>query len=482
MHARGEESLAEILQRVCRNPALNVLINASHHRALREQPHIRKLLQSAAAEAGKSVTFLMSDGAPRTPRAGQTGALLRARRPRYSRSHSPRWMLAQTSRTLHSPFLLAVGAGALLASVVLFVLPRAWITVHVSAEPLVTDVAFFLDTSATIPMAEGGVLPARHLNVEESVEREFPIETFQERGNRAAGSVNLVNATDTVQGIKAGTRLISRTGVVVRIQRGVIVPKQGRVSVPVRADQGGVSGNLSPQRLTIPGLAPSAQSVLFAENATALSGGSTQRVRVLTEEDLFRATQALRADAEARLRAKLQVQQPARERPLGSGALLERSELLRTNVEVLETSPALGAEGEVVRVRARVSAEALTTTLDTLKQFLKDFLRTRAGPQKDITLDGDLHDLRVVSVNWSTRRVELSLHVETTVLPDLLQTELRARLAGQTPESAEELLKGLSGVREATVILSPVWVRRIPGNPRNIHLRRVLDIPVDTPP
>jgi hypothetical protein len=377
---------------------------------------------------------------------------------------------------LRYPFILAVLAGALLTSVVLFVLPRAWVTIQVAAEPLATDVTLILDTSATIPRQEDGVLPARHLRVEEIFEREAPIETIQEQGNRAVGAVDLVNTLDTPQGIKAGTRLVNAQGVVVRVQRGAIIPGHGRSLVNVVADQGGTAGNLSPQRLTMPGLSVAAQRILFGEVVTPLSGGSTHPVRVLGPEDLDRATQILRADADTRLRTQLRAEQFSHDSRANAGQqLLDRDELLRVSVEVLETTPSLGAEGTTVHLRARVSAEALTTKLDDLRQFLADIVRTRAGPGKDIQDAPNLNDLHVVSVDWGRRTAELSLHVETTALPSpLLGADLGARLAGRTPEGAEHLLKGLPGVREITVVLSPVWVRRVPTNPRNIHIRRVL--------
>lgn len=436
---------------------------------------MRKILRSAAAEIGKSVTFHAAGRSPDTPaRAASAGTATTVQRASGLPARHSHKRPSTRARELHSPFILAMLAGALFTSVVLFVLPRALITVHVATEPLATDVTLTLDTSVTEARPEDGALPARHVRVEEVVERDFPIATMQERGNRAAGFVDVVNATDTTQGIKAGTRLISTTGVVVRVQRGTIIPRQSRLPARVVADQGGTAGNLSPQRLTMPGLSTSAQHVLYGDVLTALSGGSEQLVRVLADEDIEHAKQELRTDSEARLRTRVQAELPSKTDAKNTQTLLERSDLLRIHVEVLETTPSLGGIGEAVHVRARVSAESLTTTLEGLQQLIEAIVRTRVGPGKDIADIGNLQDLRVVSVDWGTRRATVSLHVETIVLPDLLGTDLPARLAGRTPESAEELLKGLPGVRLTTVVLSPVWARRVPGNPRNIHIRRVL--------
>lgn len=464
LDVRGDESLAEMLEKVRRSSSLAVRIDLSKHPVLREQPHIRKIFQSAAVEVGKSVTFHTSHKRPlsaqgyarSTPRVAAVRHLISARDQSLPVS-------APSAQRHLTPFVLAVCASGLLTSVVLFILPRAWVNVRVTAEPLVTDVTINLDTSATTPRRADGVLPARHVSIQDDIAREFPIETIQERGNRARGLVDLVNTTDQPQGVRAGTRLTNGADVVLRIQRGVIVPPHGRAAVSVIAEQGGVAGNLSPQRLTLPGLPPAAQRVLYAESVTSLSGGTERLVRVLTNADLVRAMNILRADAEAQLHTKLQ-----------GDRLLERHELYRLNVELKETSRALGAESETVRIRAHVSAEALTTNTDGLQQFLTDILRTRSGPNKDIAHVVDLQDFRVIAADWNARRAEMSVHVETTVLPDLFDTKLRARLAGQTVGEAQAIMNELPGVRETTVVLSPWWVRRVPSNPRNIHLRRII--------
>lgn len=471
---RGDEDLAEILEQIRAYGYPAVLVDCTPHRLLAERPQVRRLLAAAASDFGKTVAFHLPETRGRAPAPGhepRSPAVVRRRtRSGDSLPRSP--TVDPDSRGMKYPFVLAVLAGALLTSVVLFVLPRARVTITATAEPLVADLRIILDTSATEPRVGDGVHPARHLLVEDTVEGEFPVETIVEKGERATGMVELINQTRSPQGIKGGSRLVSASGVVVRTERGVIIPGSGRAPVTVRADAGGTNGNLEPQRLTFPALTEQAQRLLSAEAVTALRGGTDRPVRALAQADVDRAAAALRARAETALGEQLRAEHAPS--PAGGPPRppLERPELSRVTVADTESSVPIGTEGTSFRLRARVRAEALAAERDALSGFVRDLLRARAGEGKEVESAGNLDDLRVLTVQWGERRAELSLRVETTVGPALPDPDLKVRLAGRTAENAEAFLRTLPGIRKASVALSPVWIRRVPSNPRNIHLER----------
>lgn len=505
---RAPDDLPEVLEHIRRHREPLVVVDCADHTLLRTDRQLRRLVQAAAADFGKEVVFHTHEeegdawrstrraaqdarpsdlrgshrrtlGAPvSSPRTGIPRRLWRSRGvPRRSAWSPPRYL----------PFFVLL-SGALLTIVVLFVLPRARITLRAAEEPLVTDLTVHLVAAGSKRSLEGRELEARSVIVEETAEGEFPVETIVEKGNRAEGTIELVNRTAEAQPIRASTRLESASGIVVRTERGVMLPPLGRVPVPVRAAFGGSAGNLEPQRLQMPGLDPASRHLIFGEIVRPLSGGTDRRVRELAQADVDRAAEMLRARAEETLQRRLHEEigatsgrrdvrsegQPAslREALLaGQPRRIERPELSRIRVDVRGTSSPIGTEAERFTLQSRIHAEALTVEEEALQEFFMELLGREAGEGKVVALEAiNLAELRVLDVRWEDKRAELSLHVETVVREAIDLEGLKVRLAGRTAEDAEVFLRNIPGIRAADVGLSPVWVRHVPSNPQNVRI------------
>ena len=71
---------------------------------------------------------------------------------------------------------------------------------------------------------------------------------------KAGGTVTIINESGSVQPLVATTRLLSKDGVLFRIDTPVNVPAKGQVNVIAHADKPGLSGEIGPTQFTIPGL------------------------------------------------------------------------------------------------------------------------------------------------------------------------------------------------------------------------------------
>lgn len=481
----ASDDLPDILENIRRTATSRILLDCRQHPVLCADPFVRRLLQATAADFGKDVAFQLTDPAGS---AAASSARREARaRPVVSGPRRKRLlprMLPDRPRlpwrrlTLVTPhgrgalIAFAVVAGMLLTGVVMFVAPRARARVVLATEPFSADLTLWLDTSVQEPQLATSTHPVRFLRSEEPFEGVFPVETVVEKGARAEGVVDIVNDTAAPQGIKARTRLQSTSGVVVRTQRDVIVPAGGRASVAVRAEEGGSTANLEPQRLVLPALSTASQRVLSGELVRPLRGGTDRSVRQLAATDIERGTAILREQAEGKLLelVRSDARAASASEPEQKREAFSRPELSRVAVGTAESDPPAGTETDSFRLRTTIRAEALGVDVAALRAFLLDVLRRRVGDAKDLSKESSLEDLRVVDVRWDRGRVELSLHVETPLIPRLDREELRARLQGRTAEDAAAFLRALPGVRSADVRLSPPWVKRVPSLRRNIHL------------
>ncbi|TSC64338.1 MAG: Uncharacterized protein G01um1014106_173 [Parcubacteria group bacterium Gr01-1014_106] len=482
----ASDDLPDMLEKIRRAGTQEVILDCGLHPILREDPFVRRLLKATAADFGKDVTFRHTDA---TTRAGVD---TRGRQETHARGTSariqrqrilPRRLSALPTATWkrfgviipRGRIPLAVFAaitGILLTGVVTFVLPRARIQLALVTEPFTADFTVWLDTSAVEPRAAAGAHPARLFRAEEVVEQEFSVETIVQKGARAEGSVDIVNETTAAQGIKARSRLKSASGVVLRTQRDVIIPAQGRAAVRVQAEEGGNAGNLEPQRLTFSALPAASQRILYGAVVQPLRGGTDNQVHQVSAADIERGSAELRASAERTLRERIaqETRSASFSAPPERRTAFSKEELTRIVVNHPEVTPAAGTEASTFRLKATVRGEAFIADAQSFNAFIADLIRQRIAEEKEPARASTLDDLRVVDIRWDHGRAEFSLHVDTPLVPRIDLNTLRSRLEQRTADDATAFLRAIPGVRSAEVRLSPVWVKRIPGIPRNIHI------------
>lgn len=117
------------------------------------------------------------------------------------------------------------------------------------------------------------------------------------------GSVVVANTTGRDQVLVATTRLYTPERVLLRLKNRVVVPAHGKIAAVVYPDQPEqFPAVAATTRLTIPGLSPALQALIYGEVvASPRSAGGA--VPVVTEQDISQAyatlTEALAAEAEA---------------------------------------------------------------------------------------------------------------------------------------------------------------------------------------
>jgi hypothetical protein len=116
-------------------------------------------------------------------------------------------------------------------------------------------------------------------------------------GGKAKGSVTIVNTSSTPYTFVATTRVLSKDGVLFRLDAATPIPANGSVKAAVTADAAGPAGDIGPSEFTIPGLGPSLATVVYATSDAAMSGGAGGDVPAVSVDDLVQAKEALHEKA-----------------------------------------------------------------------------------------------------------------------------------------------------------------------------------------
>ena len=140
--------------------------------------------------------------------------------------------------------------------------------------------------------------------------QKVPASGSQYKEQKASGTITVVNdyTTETVRLIK-NTRFATASGLVYRAPAEVIVPGKkgstpGKINVTIAADKAGGEYNIvAGEKLTLPGLESNAamHSAVYAQTATALSGGAFGEVPGIDPAALESAKNAMRAALEQKV-------------------------------------------------------------------------------------------------------------------------------------------------------------------------------------
>ncbi len=98
--------------------------------------------------------------------------------------------------------------------------------------------------------------------------------TASSKVDKSTGKATIVNTTAKEYTFVATTRLLSKEGVLFRMNATTPIPANGSVTVNVHADQPGAEGDLGPTTFTIPGLSPALQKQITAKSDAPMTGGA----------------------------------------------------------------------------------------------------------------------------------------------------------------------------------------------------------------
>lgn len=351
---------------------------------------------------------------------------------------------------------LAVMSG-ILASVIF--LPSAKIKLILRTAPLLVDERVTLQTNSE----NENTLPGTAFFREVSVEGQSPVENKEIIGEKATGNVDLVNKTTEEQKIKDQSRLLTKDGQLLYMQRSVTLPAgPSRVSVPVIADQAGEAGNLTPQRLDFAGLSDSSRQLIYGEVTSALAGGSGEEVLVVKEDDIERAR------TQAGKEAKDQVEEDIRGE-LPDGWLLV-DESWNNELVSFETKVNVDDREPTIPYSARIVVRVFGFENEALTNHLKSALEQRMDKDYMLFPGPITYTKKVESVNWEEATAELNVRVTHTTIPQISLDTLKEKIMGRSEVQAKQYLSGLPGVRSVTLDLWPFWVQSIPRIERRISM------------
>ncbi len=379
-------------------------------------------------------------------------------KPSLPKFNLPAVRLPKRLKVLRTGLLAAVILALLLTFIVpTFAFARATVTVSLQAEQIALEVPITFSVRGQSPNDAGAVVPAKTIEIDKPVAVEQPATGTKQSGN-ATGTITISNRLATPQGLIARTRFVSPDGKVYRIQSSVTVPGRGSVRATAIADDPGDAGNLAAGATLT--LAAIPNSAVTASADTAITGTTAGGATVVSADDVERAKAALakKAAGEGLADAKGK---------LAVGYKLDE-QVVAANVTAANPNPPVGTDAAKFTVSGTVHVTYFTYEETTLDRALKSNLQGKVPPGSELT---ETTSQTFTPGTSSADTISGTVKVTGATAPTLAKEELKQKVAGKTAEEAAVALRDSETTQEATVALSPFWIRHVPKSTKKIIIK-----------
>lgn len=373
--------------------------------------------------------------------------------------------------------LIIAGGVLLIAFLVWALLFAGQATIIITARTSDTSVnpKVTLGTQLTTDTAKGTLLAiSQQLKKDQTVN--FTATGTKDVGNKAQGQVVFQNCESLAsQTVPAGTS-ITASGLNYVTQQDVIVPAgsgglggctapgQSKPVAVVAADLGPDYNVPSGTVFSVPGRPNSSSTYYFnAVASTAISGGSKQQVKVVTDQDIKAATDQLAAQQSADIKKQLASQFP----PTAVAV-----DATFTAVKGATTSnPAVGAESPDGKATLTVSMTygMLGVDRSEVGRFLDPFFSQQLQTKPDQRVYNNGADkASFTDVSAKQNDYAATLVATAQVGPKIDDLAVKNNARGKNYGEIQSQLQGISGVDNVDIKFSPFWVSTAPNDIKRI--------------
>ncbi len=300
---------------------------------------------------------------------------------------------------------------------------------------------------------------------------------------KASGTIIVYNEQTTDQRLIKNTRFQSPTGKIYRINDSIVIPKArtvsgkltpGTLEVVVYADEAGPDYNSQPTDFTVPGLKDLPQyTQVYARSKTALSGGASGTVKIVSDQAMRAAEEQLRVSLETKLRTK------ARGDIAPSQVAYEKGFLIEIENAILSTSTASEDDRAVVRATGNLylpvfDREALA------RAIARSVIPTYKGEPVQITsIDALRFALGEISGKelWESTEITFTISGTPEIVWNVDEGVMKNAVLGRAEKDFKLLFNDFRNVERVKATIRPFWKNTYPTDPKDVVVEIVREIP-----
>ena len=365
------------------------------------------------------------------------------------------------------------GVVVLLLAVSYFFLPYAKANVMVKTEDLEVSESIKLDPQATAVDGTNLIIPATTVELEKEISKTYPTTGKKDQGTKATGKITISNLFNYDPAtFPKGTRFISGDKVFVSLA-DVTVPGEtvdliqqkfiaGIADVLVESESAGANYNIGPSDFVIGGLTGLKLSRITGHSASAMIGGTTKTINIVSEAD-YKAAEADLTKSITEL-GKTELIAKAKE---------ENLEIVESKIaaEVIskEASKNLNDEADNFDYRLKMKVSVIVYATEDMRTALV------AAAEKNLASDKMLigkdkfevsaefvKDVKPVDGGTATGELEMKGTMKAKTGQKISESEIKDKIKGKKYAEAKTIIEKYDRVESVTIDVWPSNVARVP--------------------
>lgn len=367
---------------------------------------------------------------------------------------------------------LLIAGGILLVLLVLFsywafaIAPKAKVVLRGETNDASLAFDIIADTAATSLNEEQSIVPAKIKEIKKTESEKVPATGQKDRGTKATGTVKIYNCSkadklgDTERTIPAGTGISSGNLTFILASSVTVEPsgftgdtckkdKESDATV-VNAQNAGDQYNLSARTYSVSGFSS------MSATGSAMTGGTTQIVKVVSAADVENAKQKL-ASKQVGVTEELKA-------GLDAEGYVGLAETFAANTPTFNPSPSIDSEANEVTVTAETTYTMMGLKDDDLKKLVEKEAdkEDSIDMSKQTILSDGLNSATYQLGAKKTTRTNINVQTKVVAGPQIDQEAIKKEIMGKKRGEAEQLLKARPGIKEARIETSPFWSYAVP--------------------
>ncbi|MDD5589928.1 MAG: hypothetical protein PHQ47_02005 [Candidatus Portnoybacteria bacterium] len=370
-------------------------------------------------------------------------------------------------------FALFIAAALLIAALLfVLVLPKAEIKLGAKRDKILIDMAMIGDKNISQSDSGQNKIPAQVIRIEQRKAGDFPTTGERQLNEKAKGKITVFNSySSSPQALVETTRFLSSSGKVFRLVKTTTIPgakiEEGnivasQIEVEVEADQPGDDFNIEPSDFTIPGFKGSPKySAFYGRSSRAMAGGSTEKVKVLTQSDYDDAKKTVLAEIDNNIKQEIINQTP------------EGFDILEDSIQIQEpeikSSVEVGGKAENFNMSIEIIARAFVFSKQDALVLIEKNLADQITEAKE-AISGAEFKYKDVSASFDKGQVSFRVEGTQPIAWKINKDEIKNIIMGKTEADVRGILAKRPEVEQAQVFFWPFWVSKIPERAEKIDL------------
>jgi len=360
--------------------------------------------------------------------------------------------------------VVGIGAVIFIGYLMFVVMPRASVAIKTDSQAVSVNTDISLVSNATSVQPDKGVVPAVVQQTQKTLTQQVDATGQQDNGTKATGQVtlSLKDCSQDQVTIPAGTgpsangntyitqEAASLTSIKIGGQcRNSDFPSISSKTVNVSAQANGDKYNAAATTYTVVNFSN------VGATGTAMAGGTSQIVKVISQADIDSANQKIGAQDTSAVKSELT-------RALQSQSLFVIDSTFNAGSPETSASGKVGDQAASVTVTQKITYSMIGVQQSDLQKIVANAVNGKIDPNKQSILDYGLSGatFKVNSQQGQTTNVSL----DSTVIAgtDINVADIRKQVAGKKSADAKDLIGKYPGVTDVNVSYSPFWVSAIP--------------------